>query len=52
MGREARERWSRTLPHRVDLLSLNDRYAERLLQLQLAWLDEADAALAERRSHA
>jgi DNA-binding PadR family transcriptional regulator len=44
----ARERWSVTLPHRVDLLSVNDRYAQRLLLLQLEWLDEAERVLAER----
>ena len=47
---QARERWSRTLPHRIDLLSVNDRYAERLLRLQLDWLDQAEAVLAERNS--
>ena len=47
---QARERWSRTLPHRIDLLSVNDRYAERLLRLQLDWLDQAEAVLAERSS--
>lgn len=48
--REARQGWSRALPHRVDLLSVNDRYAERLLRLQLEWLDEAEGVLAERSS--
>lgn len=49
---QARERWSRTLPHRIDLLSINDRYAEFLLRLQLDWLDEAERVLAERSSRA
>jgi PadR family transcriptional regulator AphA len=48
--RDARERWSRTLPHRIDLLSVNDRYAERLLHLQLEWLDDAEGVLAKRSS--
>jgi PadR family transcriptional regulator, regulatory protein AphA len=41
----ARARWSETAPHRVHLLSVNERYAERLLRLQLDWLDEAEATL-------
>jgi DNA-binding PadR family transcriptional regulator len=44
----ARVRWSDTLPHRIDLLSVNHRYAERLLRLKLEWLDEAERVLAER----
>jgi DNA-binding PadR family transcriptional regulator len=46
---QAREQWSR-LTHRVDLLSVNDRYAERPLRLQLEWLDEAERVLATRSS--
>lgn len=41
----ARARWTETAPHRVHLLSVNDRYAERLLRLQLDWLDEAERTL-------
>jgi DNA-binding PadR family transcriptional regulator len=41
----ARARWSETAPHRVHLLSVNDRYAERVLRLQLDWLEEAEATL-------
>jgi DNA-binding PadR family transcriptional regulator len=49
---QARKRWSQTLPHRVDLLSVNNRYAECLLRLQLEWLDEAERVLAKRSSGA
>ena len=42
---DARSRWARSLPHRAHLLEVNHRYAERLLRLQLEWLDEAEAAL-------
>jgi DNA-binding PadR family transcriptional regulator len=45
---EARSRWATTLPHRIDLLTVNGRYAERLLRLQLEWLEEAEQVLAER----
>ena len=41
----ARERYSETAPHRIHLLSVNDRYAERLLRLQLDWLAEAEQVL-------
>ena len=43
----ARERWG-ALEHRADLLATNDRYAERLLRLNLEWLDEAEAVLRAR----
>jgi DNA-binding PadR family transcriptional regulator len=33
------------LGHRAHLLEVNDRYAERLLRLQLEWLDEAERTL-------
>ncbi|MBI5103864.1 MAG: helix-turn-helix transcriptional regulator [Solirubrobacterales bacterium] len=33
------------LPARAPLLELNARYAQRLLEAQLAWLDEAEALL-------
>ena len=41
----ARRRYSETAPHRLHLLSVNDRYAERLLTLQLEWLAEAEKTL-------
>lgn len=43
----AREAW-RELEHRADLLAVNDRYAERLLRLQLEWLADAERALRNR----
>ncbi len=43
-----REGWQEALPHRADLLQVNDRYAARLLELQGAWLDEAEAVLRAR----
>ena len=46
----ARRNWE-ALPHRADLLAVNDRYAERLLGLQLEWLDDAVQTL-ERRAAA
>jgi DNA-binding PadR family transcriptional regulator len=41
---EAREAWA-DLEHRAPLLRVNDRYAERLLRLQLEWLEEAERTL-------
>jgi DNA-binding PadR family transcriptional regulator len=41
----ARVRWSETAPHRVHLLTVNERYAEGFLKLKLDWLDEAEATL-------
>lgn len=43
----ARAAWRR-LEHRADLLAVNDRYAERLLRLQLEWLDDAQGTLRQR----
>ncbi len=43
-----REGWGEELPHRADLLRVNDRYATRLLELQGAWLDEAEQVLRAR----
>ena len=42
--RAAPGRWPQ-LEHRVHLLEVNNRYAERLLELQLEWLDEAERTL-------
>ena len=42
---DARSRWSETVPHRLHLLTVNGRYAERVLRLQLDWLAEAEKAL-------
>ncbi|HEU4657558.1 MAG TPA: PadR family transcriptional regulator [Capillimicrobium sp.] len=36
------------LPERARLLEVNHRYAARMLELQRAWLDEAEAVLRER----
>ena len=36
-------------PTRADLLAANDRYAEKLLRLQLEWLDDAEATLKRHR---
>jgi hypothetical protein len=36
-------------PTRADLLRANDRYAEKLLRLQLEWLDDAEATLKRHR---
>jgi DNA-binding PadR family transcriptional regulator len=44
----ARRNWE-GLPHRADVLAVNDRYAERLLRLQLDWLADAEQVL-ERRA--
>jgi DNA-binding PadR family transcriptional regulator len=41
----AEQRWSETAPHRVHLLSVNQRYAEGILRLQLEWLNEAEKTL-------
>jgi PadR family transcriptional regulator, regulatory protein AphA len=41
----ARERWSETVPHRLHLLTVNERFLEGLLRLKLEWLDEAEATL-------
>lgn len=38
------ERWPQ-LEHRVHRLEVNNRYARRLLALQLEWLDEAERTL-------
>ena len=43
--RAARERWDETAPHRVHLLSVNERFAEGILRLQLEWLKEAEKTL-------
>jgi hypothetical protein len=43
--RVAKERFAPELPHRAHLLMVNHRYAERLLELQRAWLEEAEAVL-------
>ena len=40
-----RERWERTRPGNRAFLDVNDRYARRLLDLQLEWLEEARRAL-------
>jgi len=40
----ARAAWA-GLEHRAPLLRVNDHYAERLLRLQLEWLDEAEQVL-------
>ena len=40
----APERWPQ-FEHRAHLLKVNNRYAERLLELQLEWLDEAERTL-------
>jgi PadR family transcriptional regulator, regulatory protein AphA len=41
----ARERWKETVPHRVHLLSVNEKIAEGILHLQLEWLKEAEKVL-------
>jgi DNA-binding PadR family transcriptional regulator len=41
----ARDRWVPELPHRSHLLQVNHDYAEKLLELQRAWLAEAEAVL-------
>ena len=43
--RVAQERFAPELPHRAHLLMVNHRYAERMLELQREWLDEAEAVL-------
>ena len=41
----SREHFVPELPHRARLLELNNRYAERLLDLQAEWLAEAERLL-------
>ena len=48
--RVARDRFAPRLPHRAHLLMVNHRYAERLLELQREWLDEAEAVLSDGSS--
>jgi hypothetical protein len=43
--RVAQERVVPELPHRAHLLMVNHRYAEKLLELQRAWLEEAEQIL-------
>jgi PadR family transcriptional regulator AphA len=43
--RVAQERFAPELPHRAHLLMVNHRYAEQLLELHRAWLEEAEAVL-------
>jgi PadR family transcriptional regulator AphA len=43
----ARRFWEE-LPNRADLLQANERYAEKLLRLQLSWLDDAEQTLRAR----
>lgn len=40
-----RERWERGRPANRAFLDVNDRYARRLLALQLDWLEDAEQAL-------
>jgi hypothetical protein len=44
----SRER-SEAFEHRSHLLAVNHRYAQRFLELQLEWLDEAERAFAADR---
>ena len=41
----AKERFVPDLPHRAHLLMVNHRYAERMLELQREWLEEAEEVL-------
>ena len=43
--RVAEERFVPELPHRAHLLMVNHRYAERMLELQREWLEEAEEVL-------
>jgi DNA-binding PadR family transcriptional regulator len=45
----SREVFQPELPHRAHLLDLNNRYAERLLDLQAEWLAEAAKLLGDRQ---
>jgi DNA-binding PadR family transcriptional regulator len=47
-GVEAARARQEQFPSRADLLRANDRYAEKLLRLQLEWLDDAEATLKRR----
>jgi DNA-binding PadR family transcriptional regulator len=40
----SRSQWA-SLPHRADLLEVNDRYARRLVDLQREWLADAERVL-------
>jgi DNA-binding PadR family transcriptional regulator len=44
------ERFVPELPHRAHLLMVNHRYAEKLLELQRDWLEDAEAVLSGERS--
>lgn len=46
----ARSRWRETAPHRIPVLTVNAKYAEVFLRLQLEWLAEAEGTLAENPS--
>jgi DNA-binding PadR family transcriptional regulator len=43
--RRARDRWPETAPHRMHLLSVNEKFAEGILKLALEWLNEAEKVL-------
>jgi hypothetical protein len=43
--RVAKKRFVLELPHRAHLLMVNHRYAERMLELQREWLEEAEEVL-------
>lgn len=44
-GVEAGQARAADIPHRAHLLEVNHRYAQRMLELQRAWLEEAEAVL-------
>jgi DNA-binding PadR family transcriptional regulator len=46
----AQERFAPELPHRAHLLMVNHRYAEKMLELQREWLEEAESVLSGRSS--
>ena len=48
--RVAQERFAPELPHRAHLLMVNHRYAERMLELQREWLEEAEAVFSDGSS--
>jgi len=48
--RVTQERFAPELPHRAHLLMVNHRYAERMLELQRQWLEEAEDVLSEGSS--
>ena len=46
---QGRERWTKSVPHRAEVLAVNVEWARRSLLLQLDWLEEAERTLRARK---